>query len=239
MEPASSQVCAPWATQADLPDDRPELPTGVTWDQVLLWATEILWALSGRQWSGSADGGCEASASLYQERGSCWWSTTVGWPELWAGPRFAQVGDAVVKLPHDEVASVDSVTISGSAFTGWRLEGSWLFRTDGRGWRGHAVTVAYRWGSAPPALGVRCCVVFALELAKAITGDKSCALPKRVTSVTRQGVSMTMIDPQTFLKNGKVGLTEVDLWLSAVNPQARAERGSVWSPEVPRARRSS
>lgn len=237
-EQASSQVCAPWATQADLPTDPPVLPEGVTWDQVLLWATEILWALSGRRWSGTtADGGCEASAELFAESGSCW-RTTIGWPELWHGPRYADIGDAVVRLPHDETTAVDSVVVSGAAFTAWRQQGAWLFRTDGRSWRGRSVVITYHWGLAPPAMGVRQCVVLAIELAKSLTGDTSCRLPKRVTSVTRQGVSMTMIDPQKYLQDGKTGLSDVDLWLATVNPKARPERGSVWTPDVPRARRS-
>ena len=237
--PASPQVCAPWATEADLPDDRPVLPAGVTWDQVLLWATEILWALSGRRWSGTTvGGGCQASAELHYETGTCWWGSAAGWPELWPGPRHASVGDAVVQLPHDEATAVESVVLGGQAFDAWRQEGPWLFRTDGRGWRGHQVVITYRWGIAPPATGVRQAVVLALELAKALTGDTKCRLPKRTTNVTRQGVSMTMIDPQTFLKDGKTGLTDVDLWLATVNPQARAERGSVWTPDAPRARRS-
>jgi hypothetical protein len=238
MDPASSQVCAPWATPEDLPGDLPALPTGVTWGDLLLWATEVLWALSGRRWSGTADGGCEASAELHPEPSGCAWRTSAGWPGLWPGPHYVSAGNAVVQLPHDETTEVTSVVVAGGAFSSWRQEGAWLFRTDGLDWRGHSVVITYRWGLAPPALGVRQCVVLALEFGRALAGDAKCRLPKRTTNVTRQGVSMTLIDPQTFLKDGKTGLTDVDLWLASVNPKASPERGSAWSPDLPRARRS-
>lgn len=239
MSQASPLVCAPWATVTDLPESRPDL-TDPEWEQLLLQATEILWALSGRQWSGLEGAGCTASATLRDHGGSCGWWPSVGWDWVW-GREFLPRGrnqPHVVRLPHDEVLAVDSVVIGGAAFTAWRAEGPWLYRTDGLGWSGLDVVVAYHWGSAPPTGGVIACVALALEFAKALTGDSACRLPKRVTSVTRQGMSMTLIDPQTFLKDGRTGLGDVDLWLVSVNPKARAERGSVWSPDVPRARRS-
>jgi hypothetical protein len=239
MDPASSQVCAPWATLADLPEERPSLPAGITWEELLLWATEILWALSGRRWSGTTeDGGCTASAELRDEGGSCAWWAAAGWPALWVGPRHSDTGNAVVQLPHDEATAVESVVVAGQPMSAWRQEGAWLYRTDGYGWRGRTTVITYRWGLAPPAMGVRECVVLALEFAKAVTGDAGCRLPKRVTSVSRQGVSMTMIDPQKFLDDGRTGLTDVDLWLASVNPKARPERGSVWSPDLLRTRSS-
>jgi hypothetical protein len=114
-----------------------------------------------------------------------------------------------------------------------------LIRTDGRGWStacgGETVTVVYRWGEAPPAGGKRAAVLYALELGKGEVGDSSCRLPKRVVSVVRQGVSMTLIDPQRYLENGKLGMPDIDQWLASVNPGAIPERGAVWSPDVPRA----
>lgn len=238
MEAASSQVCAAWAVVADLPEELPDLPTGVTWDSLLLQATEILWALSGRRWSGrSADGGCDGSAEWHDEHGQCAWWAATGWPALWLGPRHCSAGEAVIQLPHDETTAVESVVVGGTAFTSWRQDGAWLYRTDGLPWRGRTVVITYRWGLEPPATGKAKCVALALELGKAAAGDGSCRLPKRVTSVTRQGVSMTMIDSQKFLDQGRTGLTDVDQWLASVNPKARPERGSVWSPDIPVARR--
>ena len=240
--PVSESLCAAWATEADLPDSRPELPGGVTWDDLLLVASEMLWALSGRQWSGAGD--CEATAELRRDQGRC-----VGW-SLASSPIFGVAyrdylprpsadSQRAVKLPHDEVAEILSVTAGGSAFTAYRRQGSWLYRTDGRGWDEADITVTYRWGLTPPTGGVRAAVKLAIELGKDAAGDSSCRLPKRVVSVTRQGVTMAMIDPARYLDKGKLGMPDIDQWLASVNPSAAPERGMVWSPDVPRARISN
>jgi len=238
--PASSQVCSAWATVDDLPDNKPDLPPE-RWAELLLVATEILWALSGRRWSG--DGSCEATATLYVENQRCcgWWpggSPVAGYYVPALIPRGASVSQQAVKLPHDEVTEILTVTIGGLAFAAWRHTGSWLRRTDGLGWQdcgGRDVVVEYLWGHAPPAGGKRAVVLLAIELGKDEVGDSSCKLPKRVVSVTRQGVSMMLIDPQTFLQRGKLGMPDIDQWLASVNPRGLAERGTVWSPDVPRA----
>lgn len=49
----------------------------------------------------------------------------------------------------------------------------------------------------------------------ALTGQ-ACALPERVTSITRQGVSWTMLDPMDFLGAGLTGIGRIDTWLSTV-----------------------
>lgn len=207
-------ICAPWATVADLPATAPTLPPE-EWARWLMLASEVLWALSGRQWSGAS---CEETARWVGEASWC------------LPPATSQVL-TVLALPHDEVTSVTLVTVNGVAFTGYRRVRSWLHRTDGAGWGG-TVDIVYQRGLAPPVGGVLAVVAYAVELAKAATGDTSCRLPKRVSSVTRQSVSMTILDPMTFLKEGKTGLADVDQWLAAVNPSGHPERGSMWSPDV-------
>jgi hypothetical protein len=231
--PASSQVCAAWATRDDLPDELPGELSSAEWDEQLLVATEILWALSGRQWSGE---GCEATATLYVDQGRC-----LGW---WPGSGMGLSRDYLtmpathnqraMKLPHPEIVEVTTVTAAGEAFTAFRRLGSWLFRTDERGWnelRGDVV-VDYLWGAAPPAGGRRAVIAYAIELGKALAGDASCRLPKRVVSITRQGVAMSLIDPARYLDKGKLGMPDIDQWLSAVNPKAIVESGVVWSPDL-------
>jgi hypothetical protein len=53
----------------------------------------------------------------------------------------------------------------------------------------------------------------ACEYGKAAAG-KACSLPERVTSITRQGVSWTVLDPQDFLDKGYTGLGRLNQWLS-------------------------
>lgn len=57
---------------------------------------------------------------------------------------------------------------------------------------------------------------FANQCHLAQTGDKSCSLPERVTSVSRQGVSWTMLDPMDFLDKRLTGVGRLDTWLSVI-----------------------
>ena len=91
-------------------------------------------------------------------------------------------------------------------------------------------TVRLRQGIPVPSAGQHAAGVLACELWKSMT-SQACRLPQRVTDITREGVSMTVLDPQDFLDEGKTGLPEVDQFLSAVNPAGRRGVAYVWSPD--------
>jgi hypothetical protein len=94
-------------------------------------------------------------------------------------------------------------------------------------------SVTYTRGRPVPAAGRNALAEFACEILKGCTNDASCCLPKRVTTVTRQGITMTLLDPQTFITEGRTGLYMVDAWLRAVNPKARSRYGAIASPDMP------
>jgi hypothetical protein len=77
----------------------------------------------------------------------------------------------------------------------------------------------------------------AMEFCKLWNGDDDCALPQRVTSISRQGVSYTLLDSQDFIEEMRTGLYAVDLFLKTVNPDKARAKSRVFSPDVPRARR--
>ena len=64
----------------------------------------------------------------------------------------------------------------------------------------------------PPGSGAVVCRL-ASEYTKAAAGQ-ACALPERITSVTRQGVSWTILDSQTFFDKGLIGVGSIDHWIS-------------------------
>lgn len=247
-------ICSPWATVDDIPAGSQELATEEEWEIILQWASEILWALSGRQWSGD---GCAAAAELRvcppavgtkswpfgPSRDCCGYWPVSGYPWGFGTAYLRRSMSAfAVQLPHDEVSGVTSVTVDGELFLAWRVEGGWLERTDCRSWQecGDAeVLIEYTYGFAPPAGGVRAAVTLAIEAAKQAAGDATCRLPKRVVSVTRQGVTMAFVDPMRFLKDRLTGVPDVDLWIVSVNPYRRPERAQIWSPDVPVATRSA
>jgi hypothetical protein len=98
------------------------------------------------------------------------------------------------------------------------------------------VTVTYRYGAPPPALGRIAAKALADQYLLAMAGDEECALPQRITSISRQGMSWTLLDPQEFLDKGRTGIYQVDLFLATVNPDGARLRSRVFSPDIPRAR---
>lgn len=147
----------------------------------------------------------------------------------------------------DPDRSAITVWIDGKPLTGGKfvlLDGNTLVRTDGGTWPtcqdlGRPVTEPGTWGieywrgtPVPPA-GRRAMSVLACELFKACTQDTTCKLPERVQSIAREGVDYTMLDPLSFLSEGRTGLTEVDMWLAAVNPHSHRSPPGAWSPDLP------
>lgn len=95
--------------------------------------------------------------------------------------------------------------------------------------RGTHVRVTYAYGCRPPIDVQRAIDEFAAELDNAWNG-RSCKLPERVTSISREGVTWTVLDPQQFLEGGKTGLYYPDLIISTYGGKVRM-RAKVYSPE--------
>lgn len=78
-------------------------------------------------------------------------------------------------------------------------------------------------------------VVLALaeEYCKAATGV-GCNLPQRVTSITRGGMTWTMLDPGDFLDKQLTGMIPIDSWLTAVNPTHARQPSRVFVATDPR-----
>lgn len=91
-------------------------------------------------------------------------------------------------------------------------------------------SVRYTLGTPVPAAGLYAAGIYACELLKACT-DGPCRLPRRVTSIVRQGVTYALLDPMEFLEKGLTGLYEVDAWIRAVNPAGLAVGARVHSPD--------
>jgi hypothetical protein len=77
----------------------------------------------------------------------------------------------------------------------------------------------------------------AIEFVKLYSGDDDCALPQRVTSISRQGVSYTLLDSQDFIEEMRTGIYMVDLFLKSANPDKARTKARVFSVDVPRGRR--
>lgn len=98
----------------------------------------------------------------------------------------------------------------------------------------NGLTVTYTYGVEVPHAGRRAARYLAQEFVKGWSGDE-CELPDRVTSITRFGESMTILDNQTVIDEMKTGIGAVDLFLKAVNPDKARKPAKVFSPDLPRA----
>jgi hypothetical protein len=139
--------------------------------------------------------------------------------------------------------SVSDVIIPVDA---WRVDdGQWLVRTDGDCWPDcqdynvdtGAFTVTYFKGQPVPSVLSNAAGELACEWARACTGA-TCRLPQRVTSISRQGVSVSMVDIDALLKDGLTGLTTVDQVIRQFNPYRLPSRMNIASPDWPPAQRT-
>lgn len=94
--------------------------------------------------------------------------------------------------------------------------------------------VTYTYGVPAPVSGRRAARTLARELVKGWSDDDTCALPDRIQSIDRQGISIAVMDPQDFLDEGRTGLYEVDLFLRAANPDKARKPAKVFSPDLPK-----
>lgn len=81
-------------------------------------------------------------------------------------------------------------------------------------------------GQEVPPLGRLAVTLLAKEFRKLCAGDKNCVLPDRVTSVTRQGVTVEMVN-----EAGKTNIKIVDDWVQLVNPYGVTEPMTIMSPD--------
>jgi hypothetical protein len=83
-------------------------------------------------------------------------------------------------------------------------------------------TVRYRRGVPVPGGGQIAAGRLACELARAACGDKTCGLPQRVQTVTRQGVTIAMLDAFDDVDKGHTGIWIIDSWVASVTRQPRS-----------------
>jgi len=92
-------------------------------------------------------------------------------------------------------------------------------------------TVTYGRGREVPAAGKLAAGALACEYAKLCRGD-DCVLSPQATSITRDGVTYTIVSQDDVISRGQTGLASADLWLRSVNPNQLMQRPRVWSPDM-------
>lgn len=205
-------LCSPWATVDDVCDPG-DIDTELldTWLDV---ASSNLFELTGRRWTG------ECTDTWYPTGADCF--------ERMRTPIYGRTHADRIRLPGYPVVEVEQVVIDGEAVSDerYRIEDSrWLVwipdeDTPGavRSWpRVEGWYITYVYGTLPPPGGREAAAALGQQLALSCspTGDGECRLPERVTSITRQGLTMAILDPLTLFSEGRTGLVEVDMWIEA------------------------
>ena len=153
-------------------------------------------------------------------------------------------GTYSLRLP-GPVVSVTTVMVDGEELPheSYRVDNKGaLVRVDGQVWppcqdirspstEPGTFEVTYQRGTEVPTGGQIAAGVLACELAKAACNDASCALPQRVQSITRQGVTIAVLDAFDDVDAGHTGIWIIDSWVASVTkPRARS---TVRSPDIP------
>lgn len=223
-----------WISATDL--THPENPDA---DSAALAASWVLFKLSGEKYPG-----IQTSTDWYGVDPEQVHTPTD--PTMISRPfTIFEVADStskILRLRSTPVHTVESVSTSeGELDPTEYLIGnkSFILRTDGRVWDLiSGVTVSYTHGVLPPQAGIRAAQRLADELVLSVVDPQNCALPDRVTSVSRQGISYTILDPQNFINEGRTGIYEIDMFLHAANPTKARKRPRVFSPDLPSGRRT-
>jgi hypothetical protein len=237
-------TCDPWASIADVgsPCDDYAFDVALLEDALQI-ASDVLFNLTGRQWAGE----CQQTIRPcgYRQPGSCGCLSS----RTCSCRRLSELD-----LP-GTVISVDEVKIDGAVVAPARYRVDdyvhlvYLPESDSaerQGWpccqrldladtEDDTWSITYSFGQYPPAGGVRAAAALGCQLALAFQPEtiEECRLPARVTSLSRQGMSMAIIDPLTLFADGLTGLTEVDLWVQSIMLGAKRRRAQVWVPGQP------
>lgn len=174
-------------------------------------ASEILWNITGRVYSGI----CQTTRSLCLACSSCYPSICRCEPV-----NGFDLGIRAPVLGAWDVI-VDGETLDASEYR--VVNRRWLARTDGQAWPSGwnlldddpiRFRATWAYGRPIPRGGRRAAALFTAEIAKACAGQ-ACQIPQRVTQITREGISYTVLDSMQMITEGRTGIALVDLWVAA------------------------
>jgi hypothetical protein len=232
------------------------------------FATEVLWALSGRQFGLCTVTLRPCRTECFGDWGVGWWGDQPFWatgasypmPALIGGAWFnlicgvcgsscscSQLSEVILPAPVYDVVEVkvDGAPLATGAY---RLDDDrTLVRVDGGEWprcndlrladtEVGTWSVTARFGQAVPEGAAWAVGELACQLVTAINGG-DCRLPKQVTQLVRQGVTIQMDSITELLKDGVTGLYFVDLFIKTWNPGRLRRRSRTYVVDGTRPRR--
>lgn len=224
-------------------------------EEAIRTASYLLWAMSGRKFTGETTVTERYTCTLRNNRMGP--STKTNSPVLFGGDVYnipsgdydeyseltsdGMSPDSRIRLRGRPVTKIHSIRNRTGSFIDessyYLVDHSTIHIKAGTPWTPCNTEITYSYGTPVPAVGKMAARTLAIEFIKLWTNDEDCALPQRVTSVTRQGVSYTILDNQEFIEELRTGLYVIDLFLKTTNPDNARRKSKVFSPDQPRARR--
>jgi len=232
------------------------------------YATTVLWAATGRRF-GLCTRTVRPCGRECQDAGvyGYWWADGTwlpyllngAWRNCWCGcngtPGCCGCRvDCQVYLD-GPVNSIISVTVDGDVIdpSTYRVDnGVWLVRTHDASendcWPTQqnynlssgtdTFIVSYLKGLPVPTALKRAAGELACEYAKACTGA-ACRLPGRITSLARQGATISMVPVEVLLEKGLTGLPNVDQIIRTFNPYGLTSPMRIASPDLEQIRETT
>lgn len=228
-----------WAQVSDLPADLREEPNAL---KFLEYATFVVWSLSGRRYAPTQTL-IEAydTRDTFRKRGDVYPMFHNGRPyNVYDCESCVCSGCGIMhrtRLRQAPVQHILDVWLDGKFLNRKQyvlLDYSVLGLKTDEACGAECIVVRYAYGTGIPPGGTLAVARLAEELLRASLGQ-DCSLPERVTSVSRQGMTWALLDPQEFLVDGRTGVYEVDLLLVALNPAKALARPKVFTPDSRRA----
>jgi hypothetical protein len=218
-------------------------------------ASQLLWSMSGRKYTGVTTVTERYTCVLRNNRMGP--STKTNSPVLFGGDvynipsgdydEYSELTadglspDARIRLRGRPVTKIHAIRNKTGAIINpssyYLVDHSTIHIVAGTPWTPCNTEITYSHGTPIPITGKMAARTLAMEFAKLWAGDDDCALPQRVTSVSRQGVSYTILDNQEFIAELRTGIYVIDLFLKTVNPDNARRKAKVFAVDVPRARR--
>jgi hypothetical protein len=238
-----------------LPEDMGDYAYTEYTEEAAQVASNLLWAMSGRKYTGETIVTERYTCTLRNNRMGP--SDRTNSPVLFGGDVYNIPSgdyDEYSELTSDGLSPESRVKLRGRPVTriitirnrnGLILDPSTYYLVDhstihikaGTPWTPCNVEITYAYGITVPTAGKMAARKLAIEFARLWSGDDMCELPQRVTSVSRQGVSYTILDNQEFIDELRTGIYEIDLFLKVVNPDNARRKSKVFSVDQPRARK--
>lgn len=226
------------------------------------YATFVLWAATGRRFGLCTRTVRPCTGAFCSEGVNGYYWADGGWKPyilngVWrnGGCGCACSISCQVYLP-GPVNSIVSVMVDGEVVDPltYRVDnGMWLVRTHNESsddcWPAtqdynldppadNTFVVSYQRGIPVPSVLQRAAGELACEWAKACLG-LPCRLPGRVTSISRQGVSVSMVNVMEMLDHGLTGVDTVDQIIMSINPYGLKSAMRVVSPDVEQIRETT